>query len=281
MNIINYLNSTETKQQIIDLICKNVQNIWKIDSQEGINYFATSVYNWFIKECINYNQYIEFTELQIDVFKNLYKALIKNLNKIPPELMNTNIEKIVNEHRAKLLTILKDIFSNQSEFAQKKLCSEYSFELQKQVLRLEINSLLEPILDIGCGENAFFLKECMSNKKEVSGIDQYMIQDLNNIVCKNWLEFDYEKENWGSIISHMAFTNHYKYHIAHQTNYIHKYKEKYMEILNSLRIGGIFYYSPSIPEIEQKLDSRKYEINSFDNTVNNINIGSVKILKIK
>ena len=281
MNIINYLHSNKTKQQIMELISENIINIWKIDSQENINYFAASIYNWFIKECINYNQYIEFTESQTDVLKTLYKTLIQSLKKVPPELMNIHIEKIVKKHRTKLLKIMLEIFSDQNEIAQRKLCSEYSCKLQKQILRLEINELLEPILDIGCGGKAFFVKECMNNKKEVIGMDQYIIQELNNIICKNWLEFDYEMEKCGSFISQMAFTNHYKYHIVHQTNYMSRYKEKYIEILNSLKIGGSFYYSPSIPEIEQKLDIRKYKMNSFDNIVNNINIGSVKIIKIK
>jgi len=266
----------------MDLISNNVKEIWKISSQEGINYFAASVYNWFIKECINYNQYIEFTDVQIDVFKNLYKALIKDLNKIPTEVVNIHIEKIVTNHRIKLLTILQEIFSGQSEFTQKKICSEYSYKLQKQVLRLKINSLLEPILDIGCGENAFLVKECINNKKEIFGIDQYIVQNLDNIFCKNWLEYNYEKKKWGSIISHMAFTNHFKYHVSHQTNYVKQYMEKYIEILSSLKIGGSFYYSPSMPEIEQNVDKEKYKIQNYENIVNNrIKIGSVKIIKLK
>jgi len=281
MNIINYLHSTETRQQVMRLISENIINIWNINSREGVNHFAASVYNWFIKECINYNQYIEFTENQNDVLKKLYKTLIYNLRNIPPQSINIHIEKIVEEHRTELLKILQEIFNNQNGITQRKFCSEYSCKFQKQILRLEINALLEPILDIGCGEKAFFVKECMINGKEVSGIDQYIIQESKNIVCQNWLEFEYEKEKWGSIISHMAFTNHYKFHLVNQTNYIEKYKEKYMEILNSLKIEGSFYYSPSIPEIEQTLDNRKYEINNFDNIINKINIGSVRIIKRK
>jgi len=279
---MNYLNSAETKQQIIDLISENVINIWKIDSQKDINSFAASVYNWFIKECITYNQYIEFTELQTEILKKLYKTLIINLKKVPPHLMEIQIEKIVNKHRIKLLTIFQEIIYSQNEIVQKKLCSEYSLILQIQVLRLEISSLLEPILDVGCGEKALFVKECIFNKKEVSGIDQYIVQDLSNIFCKNWLEYDYKMNKWGSIISHMAFTNHFKYHISNQTNYINLYEKKYFEILESLKIGGSFYYSPSIPEIEQNIDSKNYEIQRYENVVDkSFNIGSVRIIKRK
>ena len=262
------------------IIIVNIIDIRNIDSREKINQFAASVYNWFIKECINHNQYMEFTESQINTLIKLYKTLIQKLREIPPQSINMHIEKTVKIHRNKLLKILQEIFSDQKEIGQKKLCSEYSYELQKQILRLELNTLLEPILDIGCGKEAFFVKECMFSKKEVFGIDLYKIQESNNIFCKNWLEYDYKRKTWGSIVSHMAFSNHFNYHIANRTKYYTHYNEKYIEIINCLKIGGSFYYSPSLPKIEQNIDKRKYELNYFDNIVNENNIRSVRIKRI-
>ncbi len=117
----------------------------------------------------------------------------------------------------------------------RKVCSEYSIDLQKSILRYNFDDLAEPILDIGCGENAYFITECIRNGKRCTGIDQYISKEYSNtILCRNWLEFEYTSSFWGTIISHMAFTNHFIYHLKHRTTVLEEYEKTYFKILNSL-----------------------------------------------
>ena len=103
---------------------------------------------------------------------------------------------------------------------------------------------------------------------EALGIDRFKFT-ASNLITVDWLEFDYGKEKWGTIISNLGFSNHFNHHnLREDGNYI-EYGKTYMNILNSLKVGGRFHYAPDLPFIEKYLDNkqfdlRKYEINEYD-----------------
>jgi len=67
----------------------------------------------------------------------------------------------------------------------------------------------------------------------------------------------------------MGFSNHFKHHhLREDGNYI-EYGSTFMNILNSLKVGGCFHYAPDLPFIEKYLDNSqfdltKYEIQGYD-----------------
>jgi hypothetical protein len=145
--------------------------------------------------------------------------------------------------------------------------ARYSADFQIYVLGLQIENILEPIIDIGCGSQAILVRYLCQQKDHVFGIDRKI--DYKSIYTKeiDWLEFKFTRRFYGTIIANMSFSNHLIYHIQNRTAYIKAYLLKYKEILESIKNGGLFVYAPSLPFIEERLDREQYsvEITDFGN----------------
>ncbi|ULQ59907.1 class I SAM-dependent methyltransferase [Brucepastera parasyntrophica] len=273
MTLVSYLRNEKTKNRIVALITECISYFRSISSREDLQYFSASVYNWFFRECMVKNQYVIFSENQYAEIKKLYEKLVFDLKKKADERAHIPVEKIVSLHRNSLIGILGH--SGGSAAPSPAICSEYTLDLQEKILHLQISFLAEPILDIGCGEQALLTKELRKNNKTVIGIDQFFHSDAADyLLCKNWLEFEYQSCSWGSIVSHMAFSNHFIHHLSGQTGMAGKYEEVFFAILDSLKPGGTFYYAPAIPSIENKVDTEKYSIKRYE-TVYNAQVFSV------
>jgi len=95
----------------------------------------------------------------------------------------------------------------------------------------------------------------------------------------DWLDYDYGKNKWGTIVSNLGFSNHFNHHhLRENGNYI-AYGKTYMNILYSLKTGGHFHYAPDLPFIERYLNNNQFQINKFE--INKYNFKSVKIKKLK
>jgi hypothetical protein len=55
-----------------------------------------------------------------------------------------------------------------------------------------------------------------------------------NVERISWLDFDFQKRQWGTIISHLAFSNHFQYHHLKQSGDYLAYAANYMDILEAL-----------------------------------------------
>lgn len=265
-NIIDYLNSEKTKTQIVNLICANILLYKGIDTYEKIQKFSGSLYNAFVLECVQNNQYISLTNKTINAINGIYKELIIKLQLISDnENVRLYIDEIVNVHRNKLVNA---ITNNNSENSIEQLfipCAEYTGEFQNEILRLDSNQLLDPILDIGCGNKYELVKLLRRNGyKYVYGLDQYVSLD-EKIICSNWFDFKFLENTWGCIIAHMSFTNHFRRVVINNERTIRKFENKYNEILRSLKINGMFVYTPSVKSIEDKVDNGKYTISYYRN----------------
>ena len=278
MNVIEYLENNNSKAQIISFIRKNLGLFKGIDSEERIDSFTGSLYNIFVTECVQNNQYISLSNKSMEKVNAQYRSLIGQLKKISEVNEDEEICRIVEEHRGTLINILKG--NQYSESIDQLLipCAEYSETFQSHILRIDRFRLLEPILDIGCGKNYTLVKLLKSKGYDtVLGIDQYEAAD-ENIVSANWLDFEFKENTFGTIISHMAFTNHFYRSLCFNDRKVELYREKYSEILNSLKKHGKFIYAPGIRIIENRLDSKKYTVTRYKN-MNNENLDTTVISK--
>lgn len=98
---------------------------------------------------------------------------------------------------------------------------------------------------------------------EAYGIDRFSDKAVY-LDKKNWLEFDYGIEKWGTIVSNMSFSNHFVHNHLRKDGDFVRYAQKYMEILKSLKIGSCFCYSPDLPFIEQWLDKEQYSLVKYE-----------------
>lgn len=111
---------------------------------------------------------------------------------------------------------------------------------------------------------------------EVYGIDRFSF-DAANLFNNDWLEFDYGREKWGTIISNLGFSNHFNHHhLREDGNYI-GYGKTFINILNSLKLGGSFHYAPDLPFIEKYLDTTRFALKKQE--VNQYNLKSTVISK--
>ncbi|MCO1604493.1 hypothetical protein [Desulfosporosinus nitroreducens] len=267
-----------------------------IDSVE-INDFAKKVAGYStertIKTVIKLNQYVEVDAILANKLYDLYEDfMVKVIEKL---YLNGSINfawinRIVMEHQLKLRSILGTIdelriFSNTKKFVEPIPCSEYSVALQLRILDINIERIKEPILDFGCGSKATLVHYLTKLGLEAYGVDRITNNKLYTIQT-DWLNYELKPNYWGTIISHLSFSNHFKRtHFKMNGNYI-EYARKYMELLNSLKPGGEFYYTPNLPFIEQFLSPKSYKINknflNYDIQENRepLDIMSVRIEKL-
>ena len=278
-NIVGYLRNENSEKLMIMMISDNILYYQAINTDQKVEDFSGTLYNYFIHECVMNNQYICLSKREYNAVFNLYKELIWNLRSLcVDEASYEDVQTIVKNHRKKLI----DIISRRDDENDKKIiipCSEYSADLQIKILRIDLNSLTDPIIDIGCGKDAKLVNLLKKRYKNVYGIDQYYCKQ-NNIVLGNWFDFQFAPNTLGTVISHMTFSNHFRRSITFKTDELDKYISKYKEILTSLKINGKFVYCPRIPEIEESLITSGYEITCFSNIGGTAMMDTVHVEKV-
>lgn len=155
------------------------------------------------------------------------------------------------------------------------VCSEYSAELQIGILQIDITQLIEPVLDIGCGKQGNLVMYLRERGIDAYGFDRFAYGH-SFLTNSNWFEYLCGREKWGTIFSNLGFSNHFKHHHFRDDGNFIDYAKKYMEILDSLKVGGSFHYALDLPFIEQYLDKNKYQIKS-----QNIEQSAFKSIRVK
>lgn len=135
--------------------------------------------------------------------------------------------------------------------------SEYTPELQLGLLGLDVATLQGPVLDIGCGTKASLVLALRARGIVAEGIDRDADPALATVA--DWLRYDYGVDRWGTVISHLGFSLHLLHHHLAGRSAAFGYAEVYMQVLRSLRPGGLFAYAPGLPFLERLLPRATYE----------------------
>ena len=223
--------------------------------EELLAFLVTSCEQQFYRS----NQYTHFQFSDLLQMRNVYREVLREVLS-----MKLSISELEQHHYLRLRQFLQHtnpalviLNTNASYYAKQPACSEYSAAFQIQLLQLDLVSLKEPILDIGCGEHGYLVQYLRSIGKEAYGIDR-MPASLPYISKANWLEYSYQEQHWGTVLSNLAFSSHF---IAHEQDDIAMmYAKTYKAILDSLQNGGSFLYAPSLPMLEQYLPKDQYQV---------------------
>lgn len=249
-----------------------------------------------IETIIGLNQYVEIDTILVSKLYDLYEDFVVKLFKklhLKDTLNFDWINGLIMEHQLRLRGVLGIIdelmiFPKSEDFLDPVPCSEYTPAFQLKILNINLKEIKEPILDFGCGSNAKLVYYLRKLGLETYGVDRTISNKLYTIQA-NWFKYDLKPNYWGTIISHLSFSNHFKRN-HYKKNGIHiVYAKKYMDLLDSLKLDGDFYYTPDLPFIEQFLPPSLYLINkkivnSSNNFLGNeeaLSIQSVQIKKIK
>jgi len=135
--------------------------------------------------------------------------------------------------------------------------AEYSAEFQIELLGLDVESLPEPVLDIACGSTAALVRELRRRGKTAFGLDRDVKTDPF-LISADWFDYPMKPGSWGAVISHQGFSNYFLESHLKSGIEAAKCAIKYMEILRSLKTGGVFCYAPGLPFIEEILSAEKY-----------------------
>ena len=251
-NSIGLNFTAETIQYISEF-----RNAGENTSEVVINYAAQKA----LEEFCRVNQYYSFNA---DARHELHKIYLNLLQTIISD--KWTIEEIEKEHYSNLKQwllktnpVAEKIFSNMQTSVEPVVCAEYSAEFQIELLRIDLNTIMQPVLDIGCGKNATLTTFLCKQGIKAYGIDRYTFHEPH-LITSDWLEYNFETAKWGTIISNMSFSNHFVHHHQREDGRFIEYAWKYMQILKSLKIGGRFYYAPDLPFIEKYLDDKSYLI---------------------
>jgi hypothetical protein len=142
------------------------------------------------------------------------------------------------------------------------VCSEYSPQLQLEVLGINPDTLLQPVLDLGCGKSGRLVTYLRSLGMDASGVDR-LVDPVEGLFAADWFNLPLTTGHWGTILSHMAFSNHFLFHHRYKNGQPETYARQYMALLSALKVGGTFYYAPGLPFIECFLPPARYQVSSY------------------
>jgi len=273
---INSLQFIEVSQSLIETI-KNMD----VESEKEMIDFLTDE---ALQEFCRVNQYFSFNSGSVKKLKAIYSALNQRIRGLNTNANQSELDDISQDHYIHLCNWLVQtnsfagkMYSGDQEYAIPVACSEYPSDLQMNILNIKLKDLIEPVLDIGCGRELNLVNYLRDNDIEAYGIDRF--DNENPFYTKtDWLEYNFEMEKWGSLISNLGFSNHFIHHNQRVDGNYREYAQKYMDILSSLKIGGSFYYAPDLPFIEKHLDSSKYHYTG--NTIEGYVYKSIRITRI-
>jgi hypothetical protein len=137
--------------------------------------------------------------------------------------------------------------------------AEYSPELQLAVLGLDAASLEEPLLDLGCGPEAKLVRFLRQAGKQARGVDR-LVEPAPGLLRADWLEVPLPPASLGTLLSHLGFSLHFLHHHLRPGDGALQYARRYMELLRTLRPGGVFAYAPGLPFIEEHLDPAAWQV---------------------
>lgn len=214
--------------------------------------------------CLN-NQFLDIRESHTFELNTLYTILWKEIiQEIKSE--NINFDSLQKAHLSRLTNWLmhtngfvKEINDPKDPQTIEVVCSEYSAEFQLKILDITLNDLIEPVLDLGCGQNANLVHFLRKKGIEVYGMDRLILHPNEHLLRCDWLDYEFLPHHWGTILSNLSFALHFTNHHGRKDSDYILYAEKYMEILGSLKPSGSFCYAPGLPFIEAYLPKEKYK----------------------
>ena len=269
LNSLRFSPETLNAIEKIDLIDSDSENLL-------IDYLT----NRAVQEFCKINQYYTFDKQAQLFLRSLYVDLFTNIKK-----HKSSIESIAENHYDNLIKWLQETnsfaeknYTSKGEIIESVACSEYSPDLQIEILQIDIDQIIEPVLDIGCGKQGNLVLFLRQNGIDAYGFDRFAYNSLA-LINSDWFDYKFEKDKWGTIISNLGFSNHFRnHHFRNDGNFI-DYAKKYMDILSSLKIGGSFHYAPDLPFVEQYLDKDKYQLTRH--SIGNYEFKSTRINRLK
>jgi hypothetical protein len=207
------------------------------------------------------NQFLLVTPSALDALSQLHRASLCALRETllaahDAAALRVVVEAVGRTYQQQLVAWLVQYLGSTPV---ESICAEYSAETQLRVLGLDIGALRAPVLDVGCGSEARLVALMRDHGVDAVGIDRHA--DAAHALAIDWTDYRFAPASWGTVVSHLGLSLHFLHrHLGPSAELALEYARKYMEILNSLQVGGSFVYAPSLPFIEDVLPSHQYRV---------------------
>jgi hypothetical protein len=229
----------------------------------------------FVRRAIEFtyasNQFVQINTIKKAELRRIYSGYLQEIGQVLAESsseleISARLSRLVKEHFQNLRSNISHFFdpatiadAQSNVILQKVVCAEYTPEMQLEILGVQPDALLQPVLDLGCGKSGKLVQYLRQNGIRATGVDRFVDPSLN-LIQADWLGYTMVPGYWGTVISHMAFTNHFLFHHLYRHGSIEPYARQYMTILKSLKERGSFYYAPGLPFIEVYLPEETYQV---------------------
>jgi hypothetical protein len=226
----------------------------------NLDEIAADAASSFIDKIYAINQFIQVDNSAKQSLKQIYIESWQKLSEtrdIESTLRNHHYPRI-SEFLAKLYPQALAEAIQFSPTLNRVPCSEYSAELQIRLFRLDLSTMHQPVLDIGCGSQANLVTYLRSRHIEAFGMDRIIRQKADYLMETDWFEMQLGSNKWGTILSNLSFANHLVYTQRYEPNHVPRYLKKYHEILDSLIAGGAFIYAPGVESLEGQTMPEKF-----------------------
>lgn len=217
------------------------------------------------------NQFVRIDDREERELRRIYAAYLKDFQDIlstsqTDQTLANRLQTLVAGHFSDLRTNITRFFDDEADgdhqanvILNQVICAEYTPMLQMELFGLRLTDLVSPVLDIGCGKAGKLARYLNANGVRAVGLDRG-VRNSTPYIRADWLDYKFEPGAWGTVISHMAFTNHFLFQHLYKHGKVEPYARQYMAILKALKPGGSFYYTPGLPFIEAYLPADTYQV---------------------
>jgi hypothetical protein len=257
---------------VFDFMIENWQDIHELGARpiaeqtEFIQGAAAHYTRVVVKSLIAANQYLDTDQTLERELEHLVSASLCRIIRLcaSPRVDFQSVERTVRLHQRHLRNVLGKyeeltMFPREHPYVRPVPCGEYSAELQIRILQLDLSRMREPVLDIGCGSNGNLVRYLRDQGLDATGLDRNA-DPTSFLKRSSWLDEPYSPNTWGTMISHLAFSNHFLRHHLRKNGNFARYAEKYVEIIHALQVRGTFFYVPDLPFIESYLSQDEFNL---------------------
>lgn len=279
---------TQKRDSIREVLRHELNNHSPTEQQSLVSLFVTTTKEFIYQQ----NQFVSLSTKDQAELVGLYRQFLEDTLIILAEDRDAHeiehlYQVVLEDHFHCLKTFITNLGESQgaSLIYQQVVCEEYPAALQLEILGIDMEALQAPVLDIGCGKHGTLVTHLRHYGWDAFGIDRLVIPS-DHVTETDWLDFQFTPSSWGTIISHMGFSNHFTFHHLYRDGTPEIYATKYMEILTSLKQGGGMFYVPGLPFIEQLLPATSFAVTSKkvytpgQNKLGNQSIYATKIQKL-
>lgn len=137
--------------------------------------------------------------------------------------------------------------------------SNYTPEFQLELFGIDPKTVMEPVLDVSCGQDPQFVHFLRMEGIKAYGAD-YDAPEGTYIKKASWTNSNFGHNKWGTILSNIDVAQTINQAIKDNSPAVKGLSLAYFNLLGCLKKGGKFIYAPPIPVLEEELPKELFKV---------------------